>query len=95
MIFIYCWCYLFCTKIRRNLIMRLENGELKMLGKFRMYAKLTKTPSTIICDEIGITRITFGTIMKDERYIPSKKVRDKIGFFMDHKLTEMQQLINS
>lgn len=74
--------------------MRLQKGELKMLGKFRMYVKVTQTPSTIICNEIGITRPTFRTIMEDERYIPSKNVRDKIGFFMNHKLTEMQQLID-
>lgn len=74
--------------------MRLENGELKMLGKFRMYVEITKTSKGNICDEAGITRPTFRTIMQDERYIPSKKVRDKIGFFMNKKLTEMQQIID-
>ena len=74
--------------------MRLENGELKMLGKFRMYVKITKTSKGNICDEVNITRPTFRTIMKDERYIPSKNVRDKIEFFMDHKLTELKELIN-
>lgn len=74
--------------------MRLENGELKMLGKFRMYVKITKTSNTNICNESGITRPTFRTIMEDERYIPSKNVRNKIGFFMNQKLTELQQLID-
>lgn len=74
--------------------MRLENDELKMLGKFRMYVKITKTSNTNICNESGITRPTFRTIMEDERYIPSKNVRNKIGFFMDKKLTELKQLID-
>ena len=76
--------------------MKLENmDELKMLGKFRMYLKITQTPSKYVYDAVGITAPTLDTIMKDERYIPSKKVRDKIGFFMDHKLKELQELINS
>lgn len=75
--------------------MILKNGELKTLAKFRMYVKITKVSRTNICNDSGITRPTLGTIMKDERYIPSKNVRDKIEFFMDHKLTELQQLINS
>lgn len=75
--------------------MILKNGELKTLAKFRMYVEITKTSKGNICDEAGITRPTFRTIMQDERYIPSKKVRDKIGFFMNKKLTELQQLINS
>lgn len=75
--------------------MKLENDELKMLGKFRMYVKITQQPCQHVCDESGITAHTFRTIMKDWKYIPSKNVRDKIEFFMDHKLTELQQLINS
>ncbi|MBU7446222.1 hypothetical protein KGF71_016655 [Lactiplantibacillus plantarum] len=75
--------------------MRLDNNDLKMLGKFRMYVKITEISCTNVCNEAGITAPTFRTIMQDERYIPTKKVRDKIGFFMDHKLTELQQLINS
>lgn len=75
--------------------MRLNNGELKMLGKFRMYVKITEISCTNVCNEAGITAPTFRTIMEDERYIPSKNVRDKIGFFMDKKLTELQQLLNS
>lgn len=75
--------------------MRLKNmDELKMLGKFRMYLKITQTPSKYVYDAVGITAPTLDTIMKDERYIPSKKVRSKIEFFMDGKLTELQQLID-
>lgn len=75
--------------------MKLKNGELKMLGKFRLYMKITQTPCKYVYDEIGITAPTLNTIMKDEEYIPSKNVRDKIGFFMDGKLTVLQELINS
>ena len=75
--------------------MRLENGELKMLGKFRMYVKITDTSCTSICDKTGITAPTFRTIMKDWSYIPQKRVRDKINFFMDGKLTELKELVNS
>lgn len=74
--------------------MILDNNELKMLGKFRMYVKITEISCTNVCNETGITAPTFRTIMKDERYIPSKNVRDKIGFFMDRKLTVLKQLIN-
>lgn len=75
--------------------MRLENGELKMLGKFRMYVEITNTSCTTVCNAINITAPTFRTIMKDERYIPSKNVRSKIEFFMDGKLTKLRELINS
>jgi len=74
--------------------MRLENGELKMLSKFRMYLKITQTPSKYVYDAIGITAPTFDTIMKDEQYIPSKNVRDKINIFMNKKLTELKELID-
>lgn len=74
--------------------MNFENDDLKMLGKFRMYIKITKMSCTNVCNESGITAPTFRTIMQDERYIPSKNVRDKIGFFMDKELTELQQLID-
>lgn len=75
--------------------MELKNiDELKMMAKFRMYVKITGTPSTNICDESGITRPTFRTIMKDWSYIPQKRVRDKINLFMDHKLTELKELLN-
>lgn len=74
--------------------MNFENDDLKMLGKFRMYIKITKMSCTNVCNEAGITAPTFRTIMKDERYIPSKNVRDKIGFFMGSKLTVLKQLID-
>lgn len=75
--------------------MRLKDGELKTLAKFRMYVKITNTSCTTVCNAANITAPTFRTIMEDERYIPSKNVRDKIGFFVDGKLTELQELINS
>lgn len=74
--------------------MDFENNELKMLSKFRMYAKITKASNTNICNESGITSPTFKTIMKDYTYIPQKNVRDKIGFFMENKLKALEQLVN-
>lgn len=74
--------------------MKLENDELKMLGKFRMYIKITQQPCQHVCDESDITAHTFRTIMKDWKYIPSKKVRDKINVFMENKLKTLEQLIN-
>lgn len=74
--------------------MRLENGELKMLSKFRMYIKITEISCTNVCNEVGITAPTFRTIMEDERYIPSKNVRNKISFFMNKKLLELKKLVD-
>lgn len=75
--------------------MKLENNdELKMLSQFRMYVKITDTSCTSICDKTGITAPTFRTIMKDWSYIPQKRVRDKINFFMNDKLKELQQLLD-
>jgi len=74
--------------------MRLENGELKMLGKFRIYIEITNTSCTTVCNAANITAPTFRTIMKDERYIPSKNVRDKINLFMENKLKALEQLVN-
>ena len=76
--------------------MKLENiDELKMLGKFRMYLKITQTPSKYVCDESGMSAPTLRTIMQDWKYIPSRNVRDEIDFFMDGKLTELKELVNS
>lgn len=74
--------------------MRLEKGELKMLDKFRTYLKITQTPGKYVYDAVGITAPTFDTIMRDEMYIPSKNVRDKINVFMNRKLTELKELID-
>lgn len=74
--------------------MRLENGQLKMLSKFRMYLKITQAPSKYVYDAVGITAPTFDTIMKDEKYIPSKNVQDKINIFMNDKLTELKELVD-
>ena len=74
--------------------MRLNNDDLKMLGKFRMYLKITQAPSKYVYDAVGITAPTFDTIMNDDMYIPSKNVRDKINIFMNKKLTELKELID-
>lgn len=75
--------------------MNFENDELKMLNKFRMYIKITKTSNTTICNEAGITSPTLKTIMKDYHYIPQKNVRDKINLFMENKLKVLDQLISN
>lgn len=75
--------------------MKFENNELKLLDKFRMYVEVTKTSYTNICNESNITAPTLRTIMKDREYIPTKNVRDKINLFMNNKLLELKELINS
>lgn len=74
--------------------MKFENDELKMLSKFRMYVKTTEISCTNVCNETGMTAPTFRTIMKDDKYIPQKRVRDKINLFMDHKLKELKPLVD-
>lgn len=74
--------------------MNFENDELKMLNKFRIYVKITKTSNTNICNESGVTSPTLKMIMKNYHYIPQKNVRDKINLFMENKLKALKQLIN-
>lgn len=74
--------------------MILNNNNLKMLAKFRMYVEITNPSYASVYNKVGITEPTFTTIMKNEKYIPQQKVQDKISLFMDCKLTELQQLID-